>query len=168
MGKRNLLKALKKIRLAVFDFDGVFTDNRVLVMQDGREGVFCNRSDGLGISLLRQAGISVQVISAEENPVVRVRCRKLKIPCIFGSSDKLSAMKRLLIKRRIEPTQVLYMGNDSNDLDCLKAVGVPICVADSHPSIFPYAVYVTRQKGGQGAVREICDLLLEAERAKLS
>jgi len=137
-------------------------------MEDGSEGVFCSRSDGIGIYLLKQTGIPVRVISTEENPVVRARCRKLDIPCVSGCWDKIRVLKKEMKKLKIHPEQVVYVGNDMNDRDCLKEVGVPVCVADAYPEILPYAVYVTHKKGGQGAVREICDLLLEAKHAKLS
>ena len=84
---------LSGIRVLILDFDGVMTDNRVLVMQDGTEGVMCNRSDGLGIGMLRKQGFPIFVISTETNPVVSARCKKLKSPCTQGHEDKLAALK---------------------------------------------------------------------------
>lgn len=162
--KRTDSKSLaRSIRLAVFDFDGVFTDNRVLTLQDGTEGVFCCRSDGFGIKKLQEAGIESLVISTEVNPVVGVRCRKLNLPYIQGCENKLTALKAEAQRLNITLEQVAFLGNDTNDMECLKAVGFPACVADSHPDIFKLAKYITKIKGGKGAVREFCDLLLEGE-----
>jgi len=156
------LNTLKKIRFAVFDFDGVFTDNRVLVSEDGREAVFCSRGDGLGLGMLKKAGVQIMVLSTEVNPVVGARCRKLSIDCLQGCADKGKKLREECRKRRIPLENVSFTGNDVNDRDCLAMAGLPICVADSHPDVLKYAKYVTRTKGGKGAVREICDLLLRS------
>lgn len=151
------------IALLVFDFDGVFTTNQVLVMQDGTEGVLCNRSDGLGIGMLKKAGMSMLVLSAEVNPVVAARCRKLKLDCVQGEADKLGALKRVLDERNLDPKMVAYVGNDVNDIPCMQHVGFPISVADSWPSVHSYAKRTTTRPGGHGAVREICEWFLEAK-----
>jgi 3-deoxy-D-manno-octulosonate 8-phosphate phosphatase (KDO 8-P phosphatase) len=153
---------LARVRLVVFDFDGVFTDNRVLVHQDGSEAVFCSRADGLGVQLLQRAGVACVVLSTETNPVVEARCRKLDLPCVQGAWDKVAALERLLAERGVEATDVAYVGNDVNDLACLARVGVPIVVADAHPAVKAVATLVTTRRGGEGAVREICEWLLEA------
>lgn len=149
-----------RIKMVAFDFDGVFTDNRVLVMEDGREAVFCSRSDGLGIGLLKEAGFFPLVISMETNKVVSARCKKLNIKCIQGCNDKLSVLKKEARKIGISLKQVSFVGNDINDIDCLKAVGLPICVLDSHPKALIFGKYITMTKGGFGAVREVCDLFI--------
>jgi YrbI family 3-deoxy-D-manno-octulosonate 8-phosphate phosphatase len=150
------------IELLVFDFDGVMTDNRVLVFEDGREAVLCNRGDGLGLEMLRKAGVPMAVISKEINPVVGARCRKLKIPYLQGIEDKRAALANIAADRRVELAQVAYMGNDINDLECMQAVGLAIAPADSHPEARRAADLVTSAPGGFGAVREVCDLLLAA------
>ncbi len=156
-------KTLSAVKLVVFDFDGVFTDNRVLVFQDGSEGVWCSRSDGMGISLLLKAGIKALVISSEKNPIVSVRCKKLKLPCIQGCDNKLLALRRQAKRQGISLRSVAFMGNDVNDGPCLQAVGFPVCVKDSHPGVIRLAKYITVKPGGRGAVRELCDMLLSSQ-----
>lgn len=157
-------RTLAKLHLVVFDFDGVMTDNRVLVMQDGTEGVLCNRSDGLGIGMLRDAGLALLILSKEENPVVSARARKLKIECMQGIDDKLTALKALLSQRGVDAGDVAYVGNDLNDLECMGHVGLPIAVSDAYPQVLRVARLVTMRPGGHGAVREVCDWILAARR----
>ena len=154
-------KRAKQIQMIVFDFDGVFTDNRVLTMQDGTEAVFCWRGDGLGIAAVKSLGINVLVLSTETNPVVSERCRKLEIPCIQACKDKSEALKREVDKFGMSLEYVAYMGNDINDLGCLRMVGVPVCVADAHPDVIMASSYVTNNRGGYGAVREFCDYIVK-------
>jgi YrbI family 3-deoxy-D-manno-octulosonate 8-phosphate phosphatase len=153
---------LRGIELLVFDFDGVMTDNRVLVFEDGREAVLCNRGDGMGLEMLRKAGVPLAVISKEINPVVGARCKKLKIPYLQGIEDKLAELAKIVGQRRLELAQVAYMGNDINDLQCMRAVGLAIAPGDSQPEALRAADLVTSAPGGFGAVREVCDLLLAA------
>jgi N-acylneuraminate cytidylyltransferase len=153
---------LKRVRLICFDFDGVMTDNRVLVMEDGSEGVLCNRSDGLGLERLRAAGMPVAVVSKERNPVVAARCRKLKIPCHQGIEDKLPAVRGLAADHGIALADIAYVGNDINDLACMGAVGVAVAPADAYPEVLAVAHLVMHRAGGFGAVRELCDLILAA------
>lgn len=161
--KKALEKIAGKIKLVIFDFDGVFTDNRVLVFQDGKEAVFCNRGDGWGIGILKKIGIKPVVISTEANRVVTARCRKLKIDCIQNCEDKLKALKEEARKLRVSLKEVAYLGNDVNDSECLKAVGLSACVINSHPDIFRLCKYVTENAGGFGAVREFCDFITGAK-----
>jgi len=150
------------ICLLALDFDGVMTDNRVLVDQDGREAVWVHRGDGWGIARLREAGVSVVVISAETNPVVAARCRKLQIDSIQGCDDKLIALQLLARERNIDRESIAYVGNDANDLDCLKWVGLPIAVADAESEVRAVAKRITTRAGGWGAVREVADWILGA------
>ncbi|HKP96433.1 MAG TPA: HAD hydrolase family protein [Fibrobacteria bacterium] len=156
-----LSKSIRQVRLLVFDFDGVFTDNTVWVNQEGVESVRCWRSDGLGLQRLRQAGLPAMVLSTEENPVVSARCRKLKIECVQGSVDKRASLVELAKARGIDLDQIAYLGNDTNDLGCLQSVGFPMVVEDAYPGVIPLARYRTRAKGGFGAVREVCDLFAD-------
>lgn len=158
---RELARAL---RLVAFDFDGVFTDNAVYVLETGQEMVRCSRSDGLGLNRLRSLGLELVILSTETNPVVSARARKLSLECIQGCDDKLAALDRLLGQKGLERGQAAFLGNDINDLGCLRAVGLPVSVADGHPDIMPHVRYRTRAAGGQGAVREFCDLLYQALR----
>ena len=111
-------KLPEKVELIVFDFDGVMTDNRVFVNQDGVESVAANRGDGMGISLLSKAGIKALVLSKEVNPVVQARCNKLKLPLIQGIDDKPIALKNYLEDKEINPAHVIFVGNDVNDVPC--------------------------------------------------
>jgi YrbI family 3-deoxy-D-manno-octulosonate 8-phosphate phosphatase len=149
-----------QIDLIVLDFDGVLTDNRVWVNQDGHEGVAAHRGDGMGISLLKKAGFEVVVLSTETNPVVTARCEKMKIPVYQGVDDKGSALKALLMERKANPEHVIYVGNDVNDLPCFPLVGCAVAVADAHPDIRPHADIILKTKGGYGAVRELSELIL--------
>jgi len=145
----------------VMDFDGVLTDDAVLVNEDGKESVRCTRSDGHGLARLRQLRIPMLVISKETNPVVGARCRKLRVDCIQACDDKLPAMTHWLAERSISPASTIYVGNDVNDLPCLRAVGCPVAVADAHDSVKPAARIVLSRNGGQGGVRELCDMIVE-------
>jgi YrbI family 3-deoxy-D-manno-octulosonate 8-phosphate phosphatase len=154
----------EKIKILVLDFDGVMTDNSVYLDAEGNEYVRCNRSDGLGIRMLKEAGIGVLVISSEENNVAHARCEKLGIQCITGTTEKLIALKGQLSKKQIPLSNVCYIGNDINDIECIRTVGIGVAVKDSHAEILKVARYVTEHKGGKGAVREICDKILQERR----
>lgn len=161
-----LLSIARRTQLIVFDFDGVFTDNRVWVTEDGKEAVVCNRSDGLGIEALHQQGIDLLVLSKERNPVVSARCKKLALAYIQGCEDKPRALHAEVEKRGLSLAEVAYVGNDINDLGCLELVGLPVCVADAYPDALSRAKIVTQRRGGDGAVREFCDFILEARSAR--
>jgi N-acylneuraminate cytidylyltransferase len=143
----------------VFDFDGVMTDNRVWVGEEGGELVACNRSDGLGLAMLRQLGVDLLVLSTETNPVVRARCVKLALPFEQGVRDKAGRLRDLLRERGLAPSDVIYLGNDVNDLDCMRLVGYGVAVADAYPDVRRAADLTLTSAGGHGAVRELCDRL---------
>jgi YrbI family 3-deoxy-D-manno-octulosonate 8-phosphate phosphatase len=148
------------VQLLVLDFDGVMTDNRVWVNEEGSEQVAANRSDGLGFILLRRAGVQSAVISMEQNPVVAKRCEKLDIPYLSGIEDKATALKSLMSNKGVAASNVVYIGNDTNDLPCFPLVGCAAAVADSHPDVLRQADLKLSKDGGHGAVRELCDLIL--------
>lgn len=156
------------VDLVVFDFDGVMTNNQVLVLQDATEGALCNRSDGLGVGMLKKAGIPALVLSKEQNPVVGARCKKLDLECHQGIDDKLPYLRRLLAERNIPIERVAYVGNDLNDVACMSQVGLPIAVADAFEPALRAARLITRAKGGVGAVREVIDQLLASRTASAS
>lgn len=147
------------LRALVFDFDGVFTDNEVLVFADGSEAVSCHRGDGWGLAALRQAGWPMLVISTEKNPVVAARCGKLGIECLQGVDDKAAALTQWLTKRAITPDQALFLGNDVNDLACLRLVGCPAVVRDAHFEAKRAARLILESNGGAGALRELAELI---------
>jgi YrbI family 3-deoxy-D-manno-octulosonate 8-phosphate phosphatase len=148
------------IELIVFDFDGVFTDNKVLTDADGKEFVRADRGDGLGIARLREQKIPMLVLSTEENPVTAARCNKLGLECQHGVADKTARLIEILKERDISAENTLYVGNDINDAGCLKLVGFPIIVADAHPAVHNFANLVLTRNGGDGAVRELCELII--------
>lgn len=150
-----------RVRLVVFDFDGVLTDNTVMVSQDGSESVRCWRGDGLGLTALRALGVDLLVISTETNRVVAARAGKLNLECVQGVGDKGAALASIIEQRGLTPAQVAYVGNDVNDLACLAMVGLPIVVQDAHASVWGAARWRTRAPGGRGAVREVCDAFVE-------
>lgn len=154
------------VKLVAFDFDGVFTDNRVYVDQDGREMVCCWRSDGVGLRRLKEVGVRAVVISSEVNPVVKKRCTKLRIDCVAGCRDKLSALKRIMRKQDLSQQEVCFVGNDLPDLDCLRYAGHPVAVKDSAKEVLKVAKYTTQREGGSGAVREVCDLIYNAHKGR--
>jgi YrbI family 3-deoxy-D-manno-octulosonate 8-phosphate phosphatase len=149
------------VEALILDFDGVFTNNKVIVLQDGREGVLCNRSDGWGIAQIKKQGIDVLILSTETNPVVQARADKLGIPCIHGVEDKGSILLDWIKEHKIDPDQIVYVGNDVNDLSCMALVGCAAAVADAHPQVLAVADLILENNGGEGAIREVCDLILE-------
>ena len=157
----------KDVALVVFDFDGVMTDNKVYVNQDGFEMVVANRGDGAGIKMLRRAGVDTMVLSTEVNPVVEARCRKLDTPSLQGIEDKGTALKQYFADHDVDPAKVIYVGNDLNDMPCFPLVGFGVAVADAVAEVRSAADMVLSRNGGDGAVRELCDLILK-ERAERS
>ncbi len=146
---------LAAIRAIVTDFDGVLTDNRVLVDENGREAVVCHRGDGWGIDLLKKAGYLVACISTEINPVVAARCQKLGIPYWQGQTDKLSALTDFLTAHGLSADACLYVGNDTNDAACLQYAGIAVVPQDAAPEVQSLAHWVTANRGGEGVLREI-------------
>lgn len=151
---------IRALKMLVFDFDGVFTDGRVITDETGREAVICSRKDTLRLPELKAAGIKLAVISKERNPVVAARCRKMKLPYASGVDEKLGVLRRLLKRRQVSSGQTGYVGDDLNDLACLQHAGVAFTVADAAPECKAAADYITVRRGGDHAVREICDLIL--------
>lgn len=149
-----------RVAALAMDFDGVHTDNRVLVAQNGSESVWCNRSDGMGIEMLRKSGVPMVVLSKERNPVVEARCNKLQVACVQGVDDKLSALRQWAEREQIPAEQLVFLGNDVNDLECLRWAGCAVAVNDSHPEVLRGAHIVLDASGGNGAVRELCELIL--------
>ncbi len=149
------------IKLIVLDFDGVMTDNRVWVSENGQEMVAANRSDSLGLELLKeQTGIEVMVLSRETNLVVKARCDKLGLPVLQAVLDKAQAIQQVLADKKLSPEQVVFMGNDINDLPVFPEVGFALAPADAHAAVIRQADAVLSKPGGKGAVRELCDMIL--------
>ena len=151
---------LTGVRAVVTDFDGVHTADTAYLDQDGRESVRVSRSDGYGIAELRRAGVPFLILSKERNPVVAARAAKLGVECLQGIDDKATALTAWLAERDLDRRDVAYLGNDVNDLGPMALVGWPAAVADAHPRVRAAARVVLRRPGGDGAVRELCDLVL--------
>jgi N-acylneuraminate cytidylyltransferase len=152
----------EQVGLLVLDFDGVLTDDRVIVHQDGSESVICSRSDGMGVDLLRRAGLDVVILSTEPNPVVSARGRKLGVPVFQGLDNKMDKLGELVEQRNLDWADVVFVGNDVNDVECLKRAGCGVVPADAHPAAVPHAKIVLSKPGGRGAVRELAELILTA------
>ena len=150
----------EKVSLVVFDFDGVMTDNRVWVSESGEESVAANRGDGMGVEMLLDAGIRAVIISTEPNPVVSVRAKKLGLPYFHDVGNKSEVLKAYLEKESISPNETIYVGNDVNDSACFPLVACAVAVADAQDEVRRAADQILKHRGGFGAVREVCDILL--------
>ena len=147
------------IELIVYDFDGVMTDNRAYIFEDGREAVCVNRSDGLAISLFKKHNINQLILSTEKNPVVSKRAEKLGIPVLQGQPDKKQALTEYCKMNTILLLHVVYIGNDINDLEVMQNVGMPCCPSDAVSDIKAISNYCFISKGGDGVIRELYDQL---------
>jgi 3-deoxy-D-manno-octulosonate 8-phosphate phosphatase (KDO 8-P phosphatase) len=154
------------IRLLLLDVDGVLTDGRIVFDANGIESKFFNVKDGHGIKLVQRAGIAVGIISGRESRVVANRAAELGISHLYQNAlDKLTPYRELLDKTGLSDHQVAYVGDDIIDLPLLRRVGFAAAPADAVPEVVPHVHFVTRNKGGWGAVREVCDLLLKEQGA---
>ena len=152
----------EQIDLIVSDFDGVITDNRVWVNEEGIEYVAAYRSDSIGVQYLRTIGIEVMILSSELNRVVEARARKMGVEVIHGIGlhDKGRVMREVLEQKNIKVENVIYIGNDLNDLPCFEVAGWSVAVADAYPAVLRAADHVLSKTGGHGALRELIDLIL--------
>ena len=161
----DLRPLLERVRFAVFDFDGVFTDNRVWVNERGEEALAFSRSDGLGLRRLDDVGVRYMIVSMEHNPIVGARAQKLQVDCLQGIMDKLTVVKERSADAGVSLEETAFVGNDINDADCLRAVGCPVVPADAWPEVKPLARWILNRGGGEGCVREFCDGVWEAQLA---
>lgn len=150
----------QKIQLIVYDFDGVMTDNKAMVDQKGNEYVTVNRSDGMAVSRISQIGIKQIIISRENNLVVQKRAAKLGLFCLWGVSNKKTALEKYLIDNGINKEDVVFVGNDINDFEAMNYVGYPIAPSDASEEIKRIARIITKVPGGCGVVREVLDIIL--------
>ena len=156
---------LAAIDLLVLDCDGVLTDNTVTVNHKGHHSLTFHRGDGMGIRLLKEAGVLVIVVSGSSDPAISHRLEAISVPGVFGCHDKPDAIRehprRMGLAAGTAETYA-YVGNDLNDIPAMEAAAVSIAVADAHPSVIAIADFVTKARGGHGAVREVCDMILKA------
>ena len=151
----------RNVRLIALDFDGVMTDDLATVDENGTESVRCSRSDGLGIRLVKEAGIAVVVISSETNRVVEARCKKLGIDFVQGTFQKTEKLRKYCQEKKIDSADAVYVGNDVNDIACFPVVGCALVPSDAHEKARAAADIVLTRAGGHGAVREVCDRILD-------
>ena len=152
-------KINREIKLIIFDFDGVMTDNTALVDSEGKEYVKVSREDGLSLNLLKKKGFEILVLSSEKNKVVKARCKKLNLEYFNGVGKKINCLKQILKQKKISPLNVIYVGNDLNDLECMNYVGFAIAVNDADERIIKASDLKLKKKGGEGVVKEIYNLL---------
>jgi 3-deoxy-D-manno-octulosonate 8-phosphate phosphatase (KDO 8-P phosphatase) len=156
-------KLLKRVRALVLDVDGVLTDGGMYYGPGGEGLKRFNVKDGMGLGLVLEAGIAVALISGEASEILRRRAEKLRIADVFvGVEDKLKTMEGFLAARKIPLEEAAYVGDDLNDLPPMTRVGLPIAVADAVPQVRKAARWITSRRGGDGAVREVCDALVDA------
>jgi YrbI family 3-deoxy-D-manno-octulosonate 8-phosphate phosphatase len=155
---------LTAVRFAVFDFDGVFSDNRVWTNDRGEESVACFRGDTMGLRRLDEVGIEYLILTSETNDAVAARARKMRADCIKGIEDKLPVLRAEVERRGVSLAETSYVGNDVNDAECLAAVGLPVVPADAWAEVVPLARLVLTRAGGHGCVREFCDAVWLAKR----
>lgn len=149
-----------RIELIVYDFDGVMTNNSVIVFENGMEAVIVNRADGLGVNMIRDLGILQIILSTETNDVVAARAKKLNLKVIYGCKDKKAKLSEYCENKNIDLNKVLYVGNDINDLEAMKAVGFSVAPADAHKEILKFAGFITNAKGGQGVIKELSEFII--------
>lgn len=156
-----------QVSYLIMDFDGVMTDDKVLIDQDGRESVRCSRSDGYGIALLKKkTRVQAMILSREVNPVVSARARKLDIEVFQSVLHKDEALQTLIAERKLKPEEIIYIGNDLNDLAVLPYVGYFACPSDAHPDVCRQADLTLQHAGGKGAVREVVEIILNQIESK--
>ena len=158
---------INELDALVFDFDGVLTNNKVYVNQDGMESVCCSRADGLAFDALRKLEIPVYILSTESNPVVSVRAHKLKVPVMQGVKSKIDSLKSLCSEHNYNSNNILFVGNDLNDYRVIEFCGFSACPADSHDSIKNISTFVCSSKGGEGIVRELLEVVFNLNLLKI-
>ncbi len=156
----------KSIKLVAFDFDGVFTDNRVLVDENGQESVFCWRSDGIGLENLKRLGINIAIISSERNNLVQHRAKKLGIYCKNNVKNKELELIKTSKFFNISLKETIFVGNDINDIPAFKIAGIAVGVGDCHEEAKQFTSFCLKTKGGFGAVRELCDMIFNSYKNK--
>lgn len=159
-----LSNAAKKIRLAIFDMDGVLTDGKLYLLDDGQnlKGFHCH--DGLGIKLLARTGIHIGVITAHRSTLIDKRMAQLQVMHVYqGAENKVAAYEDLVSKLKLSDDQVAYVGDDLPDITLIRRVGLGVAVANAADMVKQFARYVTQRNGGEGAVREVCELIMQAQ-----
>ncbi len=161
---QEILIQYQHIKLLICDVDGVFSDGRIYLGNDGEELKAFHTKDGFGIKALATSGVTVAIITGRNSAIVTNRMKALNVAHIIqGQEDKLPALTKLSAKLNIDLAEIAYIGDDVPDLACINAVGLGISVADAHPLVLNSADYITFCKGGFGAVREVCDIIMQSQ-----
>lgn len=160
----DVFEKAKKIKLLVCDVDGVFSDGRIYLGNDGEELKAFHTKDGYGIKALKNSGVDIGIITGRRSNIVLNRMKSLNVPYIVqGQENKLPALKELMELLSLTCEQVAYIGDDMPDLASIEYVGLGIAVSDAHPVLVQQANFTTFTRGGFGAVREVCDLIMQAQ-----
>jgi 3-deoxy-D-manno-octulosonate 8-phosphate phosphatase (KDO 8-P phosphatase) len=160
---KDILAKAAQIRLVIFDVDGVLTDGHLIFGDDGQEYKAFHSRDGHGMKMLQRSGVEVGIITGRTSKVVEHRMANLGIQHVYqGQLDKLPAFEKLISKLNLSPEQVAYVGDDVVDLPIMLRVGLAVAVADAHPLVIQHAHWQTPHAGGQGAARDICEMIMEA------
>jgi 3-deoxy-D-manno-octulosonate 8-phosphate phosphatase (KDO 8-P phosphatase) len=161
---QDILERAKQIRMVIFDVDGVLTDGSLFLGDDGQEYKAFNSRDGHGMTMLRQTGVKLAVITGRSSEVVRIRMQSLGVEHVYqGRRDKVPAYEELKRVSELADEQIAYVGDDVVDLPVMCQVGLSIAVADAHPLLQQHAHWHTRSPGGRGAGREVCEFIMEAQ-----
>jgi 3-deoxy-D-manno-octulosonate 8-phosphate phosphatase (KDO 8-P phosphatase) len=153
-----------RVRLVVFDVDGVLTDGRLYLGDAGQEFKVFHSRDGQGLVMLRECGVEIAIISGRSSPAVAERMEDLGIRFVYqGRTDKLAVLEGLLSSLQFVPDETAYVGDDLPDLPAMRHVGLAVAVADAHEIVAKHAHWRTRSLGGHGAAREVCDLILDSQ-----
>lgn len=156
------MKKTKTIKLIILDVDGVLTDGRIIYDSQGNEYKIFNVQDGYGIELLKKKGIVVAFVSGRSSTVVEKRAHDLGVEDVYqGVNDKNKVLRELLIKYKLDSKEVCAVGDDILDVSLMKKVGLPVAVNNARPEVKKIAKYVTDARGGEGAVREVAEMILK-------
>lgn len=164
MDIKTIMEKAKGIKLAVFDVDGVLTDGKLILGENGNEYKSFHARDGHGLVMLLETGCNIAVITARSSNIVAERMASLGIKYVYqGEKDKGARLMALIEELGVKREQVAYVGDDVIDLPAMTKVGLPIAVADARPEVKEHADWVTEDRGGQGAVREVCEIIMKAQ-----
>jgi len=164
MDRKALIEKAAKIKLAVFDVDGVLTDGKLILGESGNEYKSFHARDGHGLVMLLESGCNIAVITARSSKIVAERMASLGIKYVYqGEKDKGGRLMTLIEELGLEREQVAYVGDDVIDLPAMIKVGLPVAVADARPEVKQHADWTTEGSGGLGAVREVCELIMKAQ-----
>lgn len=160
----NLLERAKAVKLAVFDVDGILTDGRLYFLEDGSEMKAFNTLDGQGFKMLIASGVAIAIITGRTSPMVERRAKALGVAhLVQGREDKRAVLEQLMDELSLDYAQVAYLGDDLPDLAAIRCVGLGMTVPNAAPFVRQHAHGITQARGGEGAAREFCELILAAQ-----